>query len=188
MGEDRDEPLNFDADRALPAGYSLAGYRSGAIGAIAGMHGRYYGRHWDLGLYFEAKVATDLSAFLLRLDPERDRLWTLWRAETFIGSIAIDGSEDDSNGEAGRGDGGQAHLRWFIIDPACQGQGLGRALLLGAIAFCRKASFGSVYLWTFAGLDGARALYESVGFQLEAELENRQWGKPLREQRFRLVL
>ena len=174
--------MNFDSNLVLPAGFSLAGYRAGAIGAIAGMHGRYYGRHWDLGLYFEAKVATDLSAFLLRLDPARDRLWTLWRDESFCGSIAIDGSEDDGNGL----DGGQAHLRWFIVDSAYQGQGLGRALLGDALDFCRKVSFSSVYLWTFAGLDGARALYESVGFQLEAELENRQWGKPQREQRFRL--
>lgn len=186
MGEDRDVPLNCDTDLALPAGYSLAGYRPGAIGGIAGMHGRYYGRHWDLGLYFEAKVATDLSAFLQRLDPKRDRLWTLWREETFIGSIAIDGSEDDANGKAEGSDGSQAHLRWFIIDPACQGQGLGRTLLQGALTFCRQAPFSSVYLWTFAGLDGARALYESVGFQLETEFENRQWGKPLSEQRFRL--
>ena len=176
--------MSFHSDLILPAGLTLAGYRSGSIGAIAGMHGRYYGRHWDLGLYFEAKVATDLSAFLLRLDPARDRLWTLWREESFCGSIAIDGSEDDGQGP----EGGQAHLRWFIVDPACQGQGLGRALLEDALGFCRKVPFVSVYLWTFAGLDGARALYESVGFQLEAELENRQWGKPLQEQRFRLVL
>lgn len=179
MPRDRNRPEISPAGPMLPTGFSLAGYRAGAIGAIAGMHGSYYSRHWDLGLYFEAKVATDLSAFLLRQDPERDHLWTLWRQEVFAGSIAIDGSEDDND---------QAHLRWFIIDPACQGRGLGRVLLNQALTFCRERSFSSLYLWTFAGLDGARALYESVGFQLEAELDNRQWGKPLREQRFRLVL
>ena len=124
-------------------------------------------------------MASDLASFLLRLDPERDRLWTLWRNGKLAGSIAIDGSEND--GEA-------AHLRWFILAPDCQGRGLGRAMLDQAIAFCRCKGFGSLYLWTFAGLDAARHLYEAAGFQLVEELDQRQWGKSLREQRFDLTL
>ena len=41
-----------------------AGYTPGAIGRVAEMHGTYYHREWGFGLYFEAKVATELSAFL----------------------------------------------------------------------------------------------------------------------------
>ena len=44
--------------------------------------------------------------------------------------------------------------------------------------------FRSVQLWTFQGLDAARRLYESYGFQLEEEWPGAQWGKEVVEQRF----
>lgn len=37
----------------------LAGYIPGAIGRIAGLHGTYYSRYLDFGLFFEVKVAFD---------------------------------------------------------------------------------------------------------------------------------
>ena len=41
-----------------------------------------------------------------------------------------------------------------------------------------------VELWTFAGLDAARHLYESQGFALVEEQEGARWGRVVREQRF----
>ena len=41
----------------------ISGYLPGAIGRITELHGTYYAKNWDLGLYFEAKVATELAAF-----------------------------------------------------------------------------------------------------------------------------
>lgn len=157
-----------DRDKVL-----IGGYRAGAIGRVAELHGVYYHRHWNFDLFFEAGVAKGISEFLTRLDPSRDRFWGAYTGDRLIGSIVIDGSESPAEG---------AHLRWFIVDPSGHGLGLGRKLLGEALDFCRKKEFERVYLWTFAGLDQARRLYEQVGFKPCRELENNQWGKVMTEQ------
>ncbi len=42
----------------------LSGYVPGAIGRITELHATYYKQHWDFDLFFESKVATELSEFL----------------------------------------------------------------------------------------------------------------------------
>ena len=42
------------------------GYVPGSIGRISELHATYYNENWDFGLYFESKVAEELSAFLKR--------------------------------------------------------------------------------------------------------------------------
>ena len=178
------------SDRAAPGGNAGAadativeGYRPGAIGRIATLHAEYYSRYWRLGLFFEAKVARDCAAFVSRMGV-RDRLWLIVRDPVgdgeIVGSLAIDGSEDDS--------GRVAHLRWFIMADGARGCGLGGTLMSRAVTFCREAGFDSVYLWTFAGLDAARHLYEKHGFSLVEALDNAQWGMSLPEQRLELRL
>lgn len=135
----------------------LIGYYPGALGAITGLHGSYYHQHWDLGLYFEAKVAAELAEFLNRFDPAQDGIWIARDGETFVGAIVIDGR--DAAGEGAR-------LRWFIINPAYHGQGVGKLLIEEAMSFCRRVGFRRVYLTTFAGLKAARHLYEKHGFRL----------------------
>jgi hypothetical protein len=44
----------------------VRGYVPGSIGRVAELHGTYYHDHWGFGLFFEAKVASELSAFLGR--------------------------------------------------------------------------------------------------------------------------
>jgi len=135
----------------------LTGYVPGAIGAITQLHGTYYSQHWDLGVYFEAKVAAELAAFLNRFDPAHDGLWLARDGEKVVGAVVIDGR--DAQGEGAR-------LRWFIIDPAYQGLGLGNRLMDAAMSFCQQVGFRRVYLTTFAGLHTARHLYEKHGFKL----------------------
>ena len=138
----------------------LTGYYPGAIGAITQLHGMYYHQNWDLGLYFEAKIATELSEFLNRFDPARDGFWLARDGEKFVGAIVIDGKDAEGEG---------ARLRWFILDPAYQGQGVGNLLIEEAMSFCRRVGFRRVYLTTFAGLKAARHLYEKHGFRLSHE-------------------
>ncbi len=157
----------------------LSGYVPGAIGRIAELHGTYYHKHWGFGLFFESKVATELSEFLRRFDEARDGFWVASVGEKIIGAIAIDGINHNSKG---------THLRWFIVAPENQGQGIGKTLLQKAVDFCRIKKFRRVYLWTFAGLDPARHLYEKYGFRLCEEFEGNQWGKTVIEQRFELTL
>ena len=140
----------------------IIGYVPGAIGRITELHATYYATHWDLGLYFEAKVATELAAFMSRFQPERDGLWLARHDGQIVGSIVIDGA--DAVGEGAR-------LRWFILDPVCQGQGWGYRLMTKAMDFCQKQQFPRVYLTTFAGLEAARHLYEKYGFTLCGETD-----------------
>ncbi len=155
------------------------GYFPGTIGRIAEMHARYYSMHWDFGVYFEAKVASEISEFAGRFDEQRDGFWTAWASDRVEGSMIIDGINADKGG---------AHLRWYIVSEKMNGQGIGNQLLSLALQHCRKQKFPSVYLWTFAGLDSARYLYEKHGFNLVHEQHGDQWGTPVVEQKFVCVL
>ncbi len=164
----------FDRALAVPDGPRLVpGYLPGAIGAVAALHGAYYARAHGFGAAFEVKVASELAQFIGRFDPAHDGLWLVVDDGRIAGSIAIDGR-----------DAAGAQLRWFILDPALHGRGLGRRLLERALDFCRHAGRRRVHLHTFAGLDAARRLYERAGFQLAHEADGQTWGRVVREQRF----
>lgn len=150
------------------------GYLPGCIGRVAQLHADYYSRSNGFGAPFEAKVAQDFSAFCLAYTQGRDGLW-LAKNPSIQGSIAIDGSKGSEHG---------AHLRWFITSDALRGQGIGRILLSRALAFADEAGHSQVHLWTFAGLDAARHLYESHGFKLVEEHTGSTWGKVVLEQHF----
>ncbi|MEO1353998.1 MAG: GNAT family N-acetyltransferase [Cyanobacteria bacterium J06635_15] len=156
-----------------------AGYIPGCIGRVAELHGTYYHRHWGFGLFFEAKVATGLSDFLEKYDAARDGLWTVSQSGSLEGAIAIDGTDAQGKG---------AHLRYFIVSDRLRGQGIGQQLLHTAIDFCRRQGYSLIYLWTFAGLDAARYLYEKSGFTLVEQFQGTQWGKAVNEQRFELKI
>ncbi len=142
----------------------LTGYIPGALGRIVELHGSYYAANWHLGLYFEAKVAVELAAFLNRFDPAVDGAWFAQVDGVVVGGIFIDGHDAQDEG---------ARLRWFILDPAYQGRGLGRRLMTEAMNFCQQQGFHRVYLTTFAGLVAARHLYEQFGFRLCREEDGR---------------
>jgi len=151
------------------------GYIPGCIGRIAQLHAAYYSQHSGFGVEFEAKVAGELAAFCRDFVPGRDGIW-LAQGDEIEGSIAIDGSR-------GREDEG-AHLRWFIASDALRGQGVGRELLRRAVEFSDRQGYRRVQLWTFAGLDAARHLYESHGFRLHRQSPGSRWGQVVQEQQF----
>ena len=132
-----------------------------------------------MGLFFEAKAATELAAFLCRFNATRDGFWAALVDDCMVGSITIDGMEATTRG---------ARLRWFIITPEYQGRDLGKQLMRTAIDFCKQVHYTRVYLTTFAGLDAARHLYEKWGFRLTQETQDSHWGKTLTEQVFELPL
>jgi DNA-binding MarR family transcriptional regulator/GNAT superfamily N-acetyltransferase len=152
-----------------------AGYRPGVIGRVAEMHASFYARHWGFGAIFESRVAAGLAEFSQRLHEPCNGLWVATQGGRIVGSVAIDGQDLGP---------GLAHLRWFILDDGCRGSGAGRRLLHEAIAFCDRAGFAATQLWTFRGLDAARRLYESAGFELTHEAPGDQWGTQVVEQQF----
>ncbi|WP_415151602.1 GNAT family N-acetyltransferase [Piscinibacter sp.] len=152
-----------------------SGYRPGLVGRITEMHAVFYARHSGFGQFFESQVASGVAEFVGRLDQPCNGIWRATQNDRIVGSIAIDGQD--------LGD-GQAHLRWFILDDGCRGAGAGRRLMQEAIAFCDRCGFAAIQLWTFKGLDAARRLYESFGFELADEKAGNQWGNTVTEQRF----
>lgn len=135
----------------------IEGYRPGALGRIAEMHGIYYSIAWGSGAEFEGMMAEELREFLVQYKEGRDLLLTARENERIVGSIAVEGSEVERPG---------ARLRWVIVDEAHQGRGIGKELLSRALDFCRKAGFATVFLWTVEGLPTSRALYERSGFRV----------------------
>ena len=155
------------------------GYIPGSIGRVSELHGVYYHEHWGFGLFFEAKVAAELSEFLKRYNENRDGFWTVSVNGRVEGSIAIDGIHGESEG---------AHLRWFIVSDALRGRGAGNQLMNTAIGLCQNRGYKKVFLWTFEGLGAARHLYEKNGFRVVEEHQGTQWGREVKEQRFECSL
>lgn len=155
------------ATAAAPGSIDIvAGYRPGAIGAITALHGLFYGQVWGFDRRFEAEVAAELADFVRRFRDDRDGLWLALDGNRIVGSIAMDGGDGRRPG---------VRLRWFILDPAYQGLGLGRRLMQRAMAFAAERAYPAVYLMTFAGLDAARRLYDAHGFRLVAERKDADW-------------
>ena len=139
------------------------------------MHAEHYAKSAGFGQAFEAIVASGMAEFSQRLDRPVNGLWLALNGADIVGSIAIDGEDLG---------GGVAHLRWFLVEEAFHGQGLGRRLIEDALAFCAARNFAAVRLWTFRGLDAARRLYERQGFALVEERAGSQWGSAASEQCF----
>jgi GNAT superfamily N-acetyltransferase len=162
-----------------PNELELHGYYPGAVGKITEAHAVYYYEHWGFDFTFETQVGKELSEFMIGFEENRDGLWIAIVNGKFAGSIVIDGRGADAEG---------ARLRWFIVDSDFQGTGIGKALISRAIEFCKQKGYRRVYLWTFKGLEAARALYEYHQFCLKQEHLVDQWGQKILEQMFVLNL
>lgn len=141
----------------------VTGYIPGAVGDVAGLHGRYYAASHGFGVRFEARVAAALGAFLEGIDERSLFAAVVDDAGRVQGSISIDGSQTPL-----------AQLRWFILADSLHGQGWGRRLMQAAMDHARR--FPGVYLYTMEGLDAAIHLYERFGFIEAARVADAQWG------------
>jgi GNAT superfamily N-acetyltransferase len=157
------------------AGYEIGGYRPGALADIVGLHARYYSKHWNFGLPFETKVGMELAEFVARLDAERDLFLAAYGDDGAVASVIVDASGGGPRG---------AHLRWFIVDEAMQGKGLGAELIGRAISFCDERGYERIWLTTLEGLDAARSLYLRHGFSLTGETDSDLWSTSVLEQIF----
>ncbi|MFF7247216.1 GNAT family N-acetyltransferase [Embleya sp. NPDC008237] len=153
--------------------------RPGDLGALAALHGVLYSREYGMDTTMEAGVAAGMAELVLARAREGHdgpgRMWVAEDAERVLGGIGITREED-----------GWMRLRWVILDPAARGRGVGGALLDTALAEARRRDAVGVYLWTIAGLDASRHLYDRAGFTLTEEHPARAWGIDAVEQRFDL--
>lgn len=135
----------------------VAGYLPGLVGKVAELHGRYYAEVWKCGAPFEILIAREFSEFLEHYDPDRDLVLSARTEGRLIGSITLIGRQNSPDG---------VQLRFFIVDPAFHGLGVGKDLLLAALDWCRARNYRRVFLWTVDNLPRSRRLYEKNGFRV----------------------
>ena len=163
--------------RALPELFELrTQLKPGDVGSIVQLHCAVYSQEHGFDHTFEDYVAVPLAAFV-RQGSSRERLWIVERDGRIAGCVAIVAHSSTV-----------AQLRWFLVDPASRGLGLGGRLLDEAVNFCKEAGYDTVILWPVDSLVVAAHLYRSAGFQKVEERRGRQWGVDLVEERYELHL
>lgn len=150
--------------------------RPGDIGYVIYMHGDLYRKEYGYGIPFETYVARGLCEFYDKYNPERERVWVCEHNDQMIGFLLL-----MDRGKA-------AQLRYFLIQPEYRGIGLGSKLMNMYMDFLQECKYPASYLWTTHELTTAAFLYKRVGFKLTEEKESTAFGKPLKEQRYDLLL
>ena len=148
----------------------------GDIGYVTYLHGALYHREYGYGLPFENYVAKGLSEFYDKYDTKTNRIWACEHNDRMIGFLLL----------MNRGD--AAQLRYSLIEPAYRGIGLGSKLMNLYMEFLQECGYKKSYLWTTHELFTAASLYKRHGFTLTEEKDSTAFGKPVREQRYDLVL
>jgi GNAT superfamily N-acetyltransferase len=150
--------------------------KAGDLGYVTYLHGKLYGAEYGYGRQFEMYVAKGLCEFAERYDPARSRIWACEDAGRMVGFLLL-----MERGEA-------AQLRYFLIEPAYRGIGLGSKLMGLYMQFLRECGYRQSYLWTTSELEQAAFLYKRAGFRLTEEKPSTDFGKPVVEQRYDIVL
>ncbi len=135
-----------------------------------------YARERGFDPTFEAYVAGPLAEFVRR-GADRERLWLAEQGARLVGCVAVVAAAPQT-----------AQLRWFLVEPAARGRGLGTRLLDEALAFCRARGYAEVILWTESALAAAARLYRRAGFRKAEERPGRLWGVGLVEEKYELRL
>jgi GNAT superfamily N-acetyltransferase len=142
--------------------HSLGEYPPGLIGTIASLFGRSIARSHGVDWTLDVMIAEQQCEFFRRFDAHRDRVWAATDGTTLRGGLTIEGPRSDMSQPSAR-------LRFFILDEAFRGRGVGRRMLAEAMRFCREKHYERVYLTTLPGLEAALHLYYQQGFALVSE-------------------
>jgi GNAT superfamily N-acetyltransferase len=142
--------------------------REGDLAALVGFQATRYAAEYGLGGSFEADVERELGRARDRGWPQRGGVWLAERGGELAGSLALVEREPRV-----------AWIRWFLLDPALRGQGIGRRLFDELIAEADAAGYRRVRLETFSKLRTAAHLYRSHGFAITESSRDTRWGPEL---------
>jgi len=148
--------------------------KPGDLGYIIYLHGKLYHKEYQFGIAFETYVAQGLEEFYHQYNPENNRVWVCEHAGKMIGFMLL----------MNRGE--MAQLRYFIIEPAYRGLGLGKKLMELFMEFLKSRGYKGAYLLTTHELKTAASLYTRHNFILTEEKNTSTFGRPLIEHRYEL--
>jgi peptidyl-dipeptidase Dcp len=151
--------------------------KPGDIGYVIYMHGKIYHKEYGYGVIFDAYVAQGFYEFYKNYDSVLDCVWVAEHNEKVIGFLLLMHREPE-----------EAQLRYFILEPEYRGIGLGKKLSGLYMAHLQKNGYKRSYLWTTHELFTAANIYRKMGFSLSEEIASTAFGKPLKEQRYDMVL
>jgi DNA-binding MarR family transcriptional regulator/N-acetylglutamate synthase-like GNAT family acetyltransferase len=169
-----EEELN-GSDR--PPQVTYRPHAAGDLGWVVERHAQlYHASHgWDDT--FEAEVAGIVRDFLADFDPAWERSWISEVDGRRAGAIALV-RRSKTVGQ----------LRLLFVEPWARGLGIGARLVSECVGQARHVGYRRMVLFTVAGLDSARRLYQAEGFRLVEETPEVLWGKPEVAQRWELDL
>lgn len=148
--------------------------RPGDLGYVAYLHGKLYSEEYQYKIQFEAYVLKGLAEFYEKYNPANNRVWVCEHNGRMIGFLLL-----MNRGEA-------AQLRYFLIEPAYRGIGLGKKLMNLYMEFLQQCNYKESYLLTTHELPAAAHLYKNMGFQLIDQKESDSFGKKVYEQHYLL--
>jgi GNAT superfamily N-acetyltransferase len=151
--------------------------KPGDLGYVIYRHGKLYGEEYRYGISFETYVGAGMYEFYKNYNPALDRVWIVEHDSSIIGFVLLMHREN-----------GVAQLRYFYLEPQYRGMGLGKKLMNCYMDFLKEKGYQSSYLWTTHELQAAASLYTRHGFKLTEEKESTAFGKPLKEQRYDLLI
>ena len=153
--------------------------RAGDIGEIMRLHGVHYAAEHGLDRTFEAGLARGLAEALERGWPgEGEGVWLVDDPAGRLAGVIVLTRESDSLGR----------VRWFLLDPALRGRGIGRRLLRALLDTAEEAGYERLELVTFSALESAAHLYRDAGFRCVDERRTELWGRLLVLQRYELEM
>jgi len=150
--------------------------KPGDLGYIIYRHGKLYGDEYNYSVAFETYVGAGLHEFYTNYNADIDRVWICEHHDRIIGFVLLMHRANKT-----------AQLRYFYLEPAYRGIGLGKKMMDLFMEFYKKSGYLSAYLWTTDELTAAASLYTRHGFKLTESKDSTAFGKPLKEQRYDLI-
>jgi GNAT superfamily N-acetyltransferase len=152
--------------------------RPGDAEAIGELHRRVYVPEYGMNEVFVQRVAEGVEEAVARGWPRAGGgVWIVELEGVVRGALALTDEGD-----------GRGRLRWFVLEEALRGRGLGRQLVDELLATARSQGMRRLELETFGALSTAAVIYRSVGFTLTWERPREDWGPPIVYQHYALTL
>lgn len=140
--------------------------RPGDLGWIVMAHGEIYADQFGWSTDFERMVARIVADYATSGAPDLQAGWIAEVDGERAGCIMCTPSDDPA----------VALLRVLLVTPKARGLGAGSRLVDACLRFAEDSGYRRIDLWTVAGLDSARRIYEAAGFELVGEEAQHSFG------------